>query len=66
MSGGEDLVEDYAAHEEEIDTESPEDDFFRLGELAAGDVVFLFGGDELIGFERGDDGGEVGLMVVAH
>ena len=51
MSGGEDLVEDYAAHEEEIDTERPEENFFPAGEVAAGNVVFLFGGDELVGLE---------------
>lgn len=66
MSGGEDLVEDHAAHEEEVDTERPEENFFGLGELAARHVVFLFSGDELVGLERGDDRGEVGLVIVVH
>ena len=59
MSGGEDLIEDNAEHEDDIDAQEPEEKFFGGGEIAAGAVVVLFGRDELVGLEGSDDGGEV-------
>jgi hypothetical protein len=58
--GGEDLVDDDSAHEDKIEAEGPEQEHFRAGELSAPAVMFFFFGDELVGFEGGDDGGEVG------
>jgi hypothetical protein len=53
------LVGDYGHHEEEIEAKGPEDEEFGAVEVAAGDVV-LFGSDELVGFEGGEDEGLVG------
>ena len=60
MRGGPDLVEHDSEHEDEIEAEGPEQEHLRASEVAAGDVEFFFGGDQLVGFEGRDDGGEVG------
>ena len=59
VCGGPDLVGDYCHHEQEVESESPEDDQFGAIEVAAGDVVLL-DADELVVFERGQDQGLVG------
>jgi hypothetical protein len=59
VGGGPDLVGDYCHHEQEVESESPEDDQFGAIEVAAGDVVLL-DADELVVFERGQDEGLVG------
>jgi hypothetical protein len=50
--GGPDLIENYSAHEDEIDAQSPEQEHFCTPEVAAWAVVEGFGGDELVGLER--------------
>ena len=53
------MVGDYCHHEQKIEAEGPEDEKFGAFEVAAWDVV-LFGADELIVFEGGEDEGLVG------
>ena len=71
VRGGPDLVEDYAEHEDEIGAKGPEEDGLDGRELAARDVMLFFGGNDLVGFEGGDDGGDdfaadVGVVICGH
>ena len=60
LAGGDpDLVCDDCHHEEKVEAESPEDHEFGAFEVTAGDGV-LFGFDELVGFEGGEDPGLIG------
>src|SRR5579871_119561 len=60
------LVNHDHEHKDEIDSEHPEQKHFCDGEAAAGDAVFRLGGDQLVGFERGDNRGKIFRADVSH
>jgi hypothetical protein len=53
------LIDDDAQHEDQVDAERPEEDGLGAGQLSAGTVVEDFGGDQLVGLERGYDCGNI-------
>ena len=54
-----DLVDHDSKHEHEVNAQKPEQGFFESREVAAGTVLLLLGRDQLIGFQSGDDVGEI-------
>ena len=52
------LVEYHAEHEDEIDPQEPEQRDFGGCKRAARNAVLCLRGDELVRFQRGDDGGK--------
>jgi hypothetical protein len=53
------LVGHHADHKKDIEAEEPEEKFLGSGEAAARQMMMLFGGNELIRFERFDHKGEI-------
>ncbi len=60
------LIEHDCEHQDQVKAQEPEKDFFGGRQIAARAVVFLLGGDELVGLEGGDDGGEVDGVLLIH